>query len=405
MIHKVIFLLTFIFSVLGLKAQKLWYRVDDPESNSCFFIDTLGQKCPAGEHQKMAINLEFSEGLICINFKKKPTDTNAWGCLNDKGDTIIKGKYLEPFYFYNGIARVAVEPMPLKISLDGIEPDYLYQYITAQGLPINDKLFDGDGSYDMDHNWAVTKSGFQWYILSKSGKLKELSVDYETVDAFSNGFAKCKRMNHYTVYIDTTGWPVIDIPNENFTGEFYNGFAPYSTVDNKYGFMNTKGQPATPCIYEEVSYFNEELAAIKMYNKWGFIDTKGKVVVKPEYDKAEPFVKGLARVFSNGKYGFIDKTGKVVIPIKLNDANGFFSNGLVSISDETQMWGVINNKGELIIKPQFINPFQFDIYGFATVDYTDKHSYKKGKLISYEKALINKHGKVVWCSGEKLSLK
>ena len=70
MIHKVILLLSFIFSGLGLKAQKLWYRVDDPESNSCFFIDTLGQKCPAGEHQKMAINLEFSEGLICINFKK-----------------------------------------------------------------------------------------------------------------------------------------------------------------------------------------------------------------------------------------------------------------------------------------------------------------------------------------------
>lgn len=404
-IHKVIFLLTFIFSVLGLKAQKLWYRVDDPESNTCFFIDTLGQKCPVGEHQKMAINLEFSEGLICINFKKKPTDKDAWGCLNDKGDTIIKGKYLEPFYFYNGIARVAVEPMPLKISLDGIEPDYLYQYITAQGLPINDKLFDGDGSYDMDHNWAVTKSGFQWYILSKSGKLKELSVDYETVNAFSNGLAKCKRMNHYTVYIDTTGWPVIDIPNENYTGEFYNGFAPYSTVDGKYGFINNKGQPSTACIYEEVSYFNEELAAIKMYNKWGFIDSKGKVVVKPEYDKAEPFVEGLARVFSNGKYGFIDKTGKVVIPIKLNDANGFFSNGLVSISDETQMWGVINKKGELIIKPQFINPFQFDIYGFATVEYTDKHSYKKGKLVSYEKALISKHGKVVWCSGEKLILK
>ncbi len=405
MIHKVILLLSFIFSGLGLKAQKLWYRVDDPESNSCFFIDTLGQKCPAGEHQKMAINLEFSEGLICINFKKKPTDTNAWGCLNDKGDTIIKGKYLEPFYFYNGIARVAVEPMPLKISLDGIEPDYFYHYINTQGLPINDKLFDGDGSYDMDHSWTVTKSGFQWYILSKSGKLKELSVDYETVDAFNNGLAKCKRMNHYTVYIDTTGWPVIDIPNENFTGEFYNGFAPYSTVDNKYGFINKKGQPATPCVYEEVSYFNEELAAVKMYNKWGFIDTKGKMVIKPEYDAANSFYEGLADVCLDGKCGYIDKIGKIVIPLKFANAYSFFSNGLAAISDENQMWGIINKKGEVIIKPQFVNPFQFDKFGFATIYYTDKHSYKKGKLISYEKALINKHGKVVWYSGEKLILK
>ena len=403
--HKVILLLIFIFSGLDLKAQNLCYRVDDPESKTCFFIDTFGKQLPIGVHDKLMIAPNFSEGLIWINFKKKSSDKDAWGCLNDNGYTIISGKYLAPSYFYNGVAMVIISAMPTQVSNDDYEKEYYCQFINTKGELINEKLFEEKGSYEMYHNWTVAKFGSKWHILSKSGKIKELSVDYETVDAFSSGLAKCKRMNHYTVYIDTTGWPIIDIPNENFTGEFYNGFAPYSTVDNNYGFINKKGQPVTPCIYEEVSYFNEELAAVKMYNKWGFIDTKGKMVIKPEFDVTEGFFYGLAMVCSNGKCGFIDKTGKLVIPLKFTEANSFFPNGLAAVSQENIQWGFINKKGDWIIRPQFIQAEKFDEYGFTTVYYADKHSYKKGKLETYEKALLSKQGKVVWYSGEKLILK
>lgn len=403
---KKVFLVILLFLYNSvLFAQLPYYRVDDPESKTCIFVDTFGKEIPIGKHDKLTITQEFSGGLICINFKKIGENRDAWGCLNEKGDTIIKGKYLEPFYFYNGIARVAVEQMPTQVSLDGDEPAFYCQYINTKGELINDKIFEGNYSYDMDHTWTVTKAGIQWYILSKSGRLKELSVDYAYVTPFSSGLAKCKRMNHYTVYIDTTGWPVIDIPNENFTGDYYNDFAPYSTVKDKFGFINKSGQPMSPCIYDEVSYFNEGFAAVKIYDKWGYMDTKGKIIIKPQFDGAEAFYNGLARVSSNGKFGFIDKTGKVVIPISYSNSFSFFQNGLVAVSDESNKWGFINKKGEWIMKPQFVEGAKFDGFGFTTVFYTDKNSFKKGKLESYEKALISKHGKVVWYSGEKFVIK
>lgn len=388
-----------------LIAQLPYYRVDDPESKTCFFVDTFGKEIPIGKHDKLAIAREFSGGLICINFKKKGENKDAWGCLNEKGDTIIRGKFLEPFYFYNGVAKVSIEQMPTQVSLDGDEPAYYCQYINTKGELINDKIFEGNYSFDMDHTWTVTKAGIQWFILSKTGKLKELSVDYAFVTPFSSGLAKCKRMNHYTVYIDTTGWPVVDIPNENYTGDFYNGFAPYSTVKDKFGFINKTGQPISPCIYDEVSYFNENMAEVEMYGRWGFIDEKGRMIIKPEFEVTDAFYEGFARVCSDNRCGFIDKNGKPVVPLKFSNVYSFFKNGLVAVCDENNKWGFINKKGDWVIKPQFIEGAKFDEFGFTTVFYTDKNSYKKGKLETYEKALISKRGKVVWYSGEKLILK
>jgi hypothetical protein len=398
-----IHLFVFIFNV-G-KAQTFWYRVDDPESKTCFFIDTFGNKSKIGIHQKLDIAHKFTDGLICVNFKRAKDIYPLWGCLNENGDTIIHGLYPEPFYFYNGVARVFILQKPTPVSLEEDEPNYLCKYINTKGIAINEKVFEGNSSFDMVNHWTVTKAGSQWYILSKLGKLKTLSVDYAAVEPFSDGMARCKRMNTYTVYVDTTSWPVFDIPNENYYGDFYNGFASYSNVKDKYGFIDKKGRPISSCIYDEVAYFSEDMGAVKIYNKWGFIDSKGKMLIKAEYDVVDAFCEGLAKVGKNGKFGFINKLGQLVIPLKFNDVQSFSNLGLAPASNEANLWGFINRKGEWVFKPQFIEASNFDKNGFTTVFYTDKNSYKKGKLESYEKALISIHKKVVWYSGEKLIFK
>ena len=256
----------------------------------------------------------------------------------------------------------------------------------------------------MDHSWAIVKSKKQWYILSKYGKLKELSVDFEYVYPFSNGLALCKRMNTYTVYIDTTGWPVFDIPNENYTGDFINGFATYSTVKNRYGFMNKKGQPISPCIYEAILDFSEGLAAVKMYNKWGFIDSKGKISIAVKYDKVDQFIDGLAKVKLGDKYGFIDKTGRVVIPLKLSDSHNFIQ-GVASVCDDRNLWGLISKNGQWVIKPQFLTMENVKGTGYSNVLYSEKTQSKKGKSEAFKKALISNRGKIVWCSGTPPDIK
>ena len=64
-------------------------------------------------------------------------------------------------------------------------------------------------------------------------------------------------------------------------------------------------------------------------DKYGFIDKKGEKVILLKYDKARDFSEGLATALLNGKYVFIDKTGKTVIPFIFNMLyDGVFVNGL-----------------------------------------------------------------------------
>jgi len=371
-------------------------------------MDTLGNVSPIGQHDKLTIAENFSEGFICINFKKSPLAADKWGCLNEKGDTVIHGKYLEPFYFANGVAKVSILPLTIEKNNDEevgeIPSDYFCRYINKLGNDIIDTTFEGALSTDMQNSWAIAKAGNYWYLLSKNGLLMELSVDFEMVYPLRDGVAKCKRMNGYTNYIDTTRWPVLELSNEYYTGSFSNGFADYSTIKGKYGFINKKGKPITPCIYDAVSNFSENIAAVKMYNTWGFIDDKGRLIINPKYESTLPFQDGLAGVKLNNKIGFIGENGDLVIQFQFTNITAW-CNGIAAAASDKNLWGYINKKGKWIIEPQFLNAQNFDKNGFAVVEYADKHSYVKGKLKSYEKALISKNKKVVWKSGELFKVK
>ena len=70
-------------------------------------------------------------------------------------------------------------------------------------------------------------------------------------------------------------------------------------TDNKGTFLFNKQ-------FERVSAFSEDLALVVQNDKWGFINTKGEVVIPCVYDFAGGFSKGLAPVAQNDKYGYIN---------------------------------------------------------------------------------------------------
>lgn len=94
-------------------------------------------------------------------------------------------------------------------------------------------------------------------------------------------------------------------------------------------------------------YPNNTLFAKKIDNKWGFTDKNGNIVVEEKYDKVTEF--------NNYGYASVQKDGK---------------------------WGVINSKGEEILKPTyvlsnnieptFVGKYYQVIYGFGEIYYTDK---------------------------------
>lgn len=63
-------------------------------------------------------------------------------------------------------------------------------------------------------------------------------------------------------------------------------------------------------------FFTNKLALFKKDDKYGFLNKKGEVKIHAIYDNAYPFINGMAYVELNGKVGYINKKGEEIIPIK-----------------------------------------------------------------------------------------
>ena len=58
-------------------------------------------------------------------------------------------------------------------------------------------------------------------------------------------------------------------------------------------------------------------------NKWGFSDADKNVLLTPKYDEVQWFSEGYAAVKVGSKWGYINKAGKLVIPAKYTVAKSF----------------------------------------------------------------------------------
>lgn len=133
------------------------------------------------------------------------------------------------------------------------------------------------------------------------------------------------------------------------------------SINDKYGYVNNKGEEIIPLQFDSASDFIEGYAAVKKNGKWGFINEMGNNITGFEYDDVNDFSEGLAYTEKEGNKGFIDKTGILVIPIQYDSATKFQQGLATIIKNEKQ--GLINRQGELIIPPKYslIYPFENDL--------------------------------------------
>lgn len=140
----------------------------------------------------------------------------------------------------------------------------------------------------------------------------------------------------------------------------------------------------------------------KVNDKYGFLDLKGNEVIVTRYDDANDFVGGLAKVgkksASSGStllYGFVDKKGTEVIPLIYPSANlGAYQVGLIKAKDpETNRWGYYDKTGKWVLQPTYLEATNSDNYGGLWVKTTDgKYHY------------INKAGKEIGTVDSKASI-
>ena len=123
-------------------------------------------------------------------------------------------------------------------------------------------------------------------------------------------------------------------------------------VDDKYGFINKKGQSVINPQFDWAAGFSEGLCGVAVGEsgdsfKCGFIDKKGQFVINPQFDGYAFFSEGLCEVTVDGRYGVIDKKGQYVINPQFDDVmsatgSSFFSEGVGGLGAVAvgNRWGV-----------------------------------------------------------------
>jgi hypothetical protein len=119
--------------------------------------------------------------------------------------------------------------------------------------------------------------------------------------------------------MDITGKEIIP-PIYISATPFYDGLAAVLPYNGKgYGFIDRTGKMVIPAKYKQIQSsfesplskpFSEGLAPVALDQKWGYIDKKGNVAIPFEYEMATAFNNGVAQVVLNGKMIEIDLTGK-----------------------------------------------------------------------------------------------
>jgi hypothetical protein len=150
-----------------------------------------------------------------------------------------------------------------------------------------------------------------------------IKPQFETAEAFSEGFAVVKRTKN-----DTTESAVINkmgkiiFPYSKLTIDKFREEMAFAYDESlKYGAIDQTGKMAIPLSWGDLSFFSNGLSVKGNDGKWGYIDKTNKVVIPATWDTADDFSEGLAGVGSRfgivnseAKWGYMDIKGKLVIP-------------------------------------------------------------------------------------------
>lgn len=230
----------------------------------------------------------------------------------------------------------------------------------------------------------------------------------------------------YGVYITDTEGKTIAGPYD-FLGDFACGRALIrQSVNDGYGYIDTKGREVIPCVYDNASVFKNGWAYVINDNTGSIIDTMGNVVLNFDIDSITSIQPlddfDFAVASRNRSYGALDPKGNVIIPFiyewywKINDTymvmcgvnsddvynrkghlvaqfdniqwsedeyNECINNKVFAVNKDS-LWGFVDSDMNLIIP-----------YRYKNADYPISDQYCEVTMDDDEKAIIDLSGNIV----------
>jgi hypothetical protein len=144
--------------------------------------------------------------------------------------------------------------------------------------------------------------------------------------------------------------------------------------------------------YDEIAPFSEGLAAVRVGNQWGFINEDAKLVIDFRDDlvwniDADTSVSGVLGIrypqFKNGRC--------MIQELKVNNI---------------PYYGFIDNSGEIVIQPEYLNITQFDqenAIGIYVREIFQGKNEIKLDIVEYifTEVVVNTNGEIVWPIAER----
>jgi len=129
------------------------------------------------------------------------------------------------------------------------------------------------------------------------------------------------------------------------------------SVNEKWGFINDRGQVVIAPRFDNLWSFSEGLAPALVGNKWGFINTAGIMVIPPAADVQSEFSEGVVGLWTGRGWQYFDKAGKVAIPATFESA-GAFSEGWAPVVIAGKQH-YIDHRGNIVLTPDVYRSTDF----------------------------------------------
>ena len=152
-------------------------------------------------------------------------------------------------------------------------------------------------------------------------------------------------------FIDENGKVVIPA-KYSFVEHFSDGMCAVHTVDDKFLYINTKGEEVIQ--KDEIrggkAFFDDyAMVCFNPNHLWGFIDKQGNVVIEPQFDESysSGLHEGLVDVCKNEKWGYIDMQGNTVVPFDFDWTDPFSADGFAVVKRKSKKFFIDRNGEKL----------------------------------------------------------
>jgi hypothetical protein len=228
-------------------------------------------------------------------------------------------------------------------------------------------------------------------------------AQYEFAEAFNSGRALVKKVNWY--FIQANGEESDALENIADAKALKNGISIVKLTNGKFTFIKNdydKTKQYSAAQYDNIEpFYKKEFFKVQNLKKQGLIALDGTVRLQPIYDVIEPLqTMGLYRIKLEEKWGIMDSIGNIKFSTDFTSISNFDKFGIATAQDEkgvhllnakdftltrgyasistvnayglatvrdneTKLFGLINDKLEVVMKPVYASLGAYNQYGLA----------------------------------------